>query len=263
MSSKYCGNLSSSEDPYIYQPPPGGYRTAVAIGLRAGVQIGVKKKAAEAAENSWPGDTSSPVEKGGSANSGRHKLVRLLAFVLVPALFVGIVGYGLFSTAPPSDLIGTQAPEFELPLLGSDEKLSSQQLRGRPVVVNFWASWCVPCREEAPILEGTWQKYKDAGVEFLGVNVQDTQADAQAFVDEFGITFPSVRDTDLELWTKMGVRGVPETFFIDHEWTFVGIGSGEELASTGGTKILGAIDRAVLESQIQIMLDRQAAASSN
>lgn len=207
-------------------------------------------------------EASSRAESTDSANSKRHKLIRLLAFVLVPALFVGFVGYGLFSTAPPSDLIGTQAPEFELPLLGSDEVLSSQQLRGNPVVVNVWASWCVPCREEAPILEETWQKFRAAGVEFLGVNVQDTQADAQAFVDQFGITFPSVRDTDLELWTKMGVRGVPETFFIDHNWTFVGIGSGEELTSTGGTKILGAIDRAVLESQIQIMLDRRAAASS-
>lgn len=206
---------------------------------------------------------SSRAESIDPTNARRRKLVRLSAFVLVPALFVGFVGYGLFSTAPPSELVGSQAPEFELPLLGSDEMLSSQQLRGKPVVVNFWASWCVPCREEAPILEEAWQKYKDAGVQFLGVNVQDSRADAQAFVDEFGITFPSVRDTELELWTKTGVRGVPETFFIDHNWTFVGIGSGEELASTGGTKILGAIDRAVLESQIQIMLNRRATASSN
>lgn len=205
----------------------------------------------------------SRAKSSNSTNSRKHKLVRLLAFVLVPALFVGFVGYGLFSTAPPSELIGSPAPEFELPLLGSDEMLSSQQLQGRPVVVNFWASWCVPCREEAPILEEAWQKYRDAGVVFLGVNVQDTQADAQAFVEEFGITFPSVRDTDLKLWTDTGVSGVPETFFIDHNWIFVGIGSGEELASTGGTKILGAIDRAVLESQIQIMLDRRAATNSN
>jgi hypothetical protein len=88
------------------------------------------------------------------------------------------------------------------------------------------------------MLERSWQKYKGQGVRIVGVNVQDSEADARAFVKKFGVTFPSVRDTDLKLWTKLGVRGLPETFFIDHSWTFVGIGSGKQLDSSGGTKIL-------------------------
>lgn len=180
-----------------------------------------------------------------------------MAFVLVPALFIGFIGFSLFSTAAPGMLVGKAAPEFELPLLGSGELLSSEQLKGRPVVLNFWASWCVPCREEARTLERSWQKYQAQGVRIVGVNVQDSEADAQAFVKEFGVTFPSVRDTDLKLWTKLGVRGLPETFFVDHSWTFVGIGSGKQLDSSGGTKILGAIDPALLDSQIKILLERQ------
>jgi cytochrome c biogenesis protein CcmG/thiol:disulfide interchange protein DsbE len=142
-------------------------------------------------------------------------------------------------------------------VLGSDDFLPSKDLAGQPVVINFWASWCVPCREEAPTLEQNWRKYKDQGVRFLGVNVQDSEDDARAFVEEFGITFPSVPDTDLKLWTKFGVRGLPETFFIDHSWTFVGIGSGRVLDNQGGRKILGAIQPAVLQSQIQILLERK------
>lgn len=202
-------------------------------------------------------DTAEEAPSLPSGAPKRIRVVRVMAFVLVPALFIGFIGFSLLSTAPPGTLVGKAAPEFELPLLGSGELLSSEQLKGQPVVLNFWASWCIPCREEARTLERSWQKYKDQGVRIVGVNVQDSEADAQAFVNEFGVTFPSVRDTDLKLWTKLGVRGLPETFFIDHSWKFVGIGSGKQVDSSGGTKILGAIDPALLDSQIKILLERQ------
>lgn len=180
-----------------------------------------------------------------------------MAFMLVPGLFVAFLAFTLFRTATPAKLVGERAPEFELPVLGTDERLSSEQLKGQPLVLNFWASWCVPCREEARTLERSWQKYKGRGLRIVGVNVQDSEADAQAFVEEFGVTFPSVRDTDLKLWTELGVRGLPETFFIDHSWTFVGIGSGKQVDSSGGTKILGAIDPALLDSQVKLLLERK------
>jgi cytochrome c biogenesis protein CcmG/thiol:disulfide interchange protein DsbE len=183
--------------------------------------------------------------------------LRLLAFLIVPALFVGVLVVGLIRTSP-KELSGRTAPDFELRVLGTGETLSSRELQGAPVIVNFWASWCIPCREEAPVLEQKWQKYRDQGVRFLGVNVQDAEQDALAFVEEFGLTFPSVRDVDLKLWSKFGVRGLPETFFIDHEWKFESVGAGEQIGTKGATKILGAISPALLESQIELLLEKRA-----
>lgn len=188
--------------------------------------------------------------------SRRIRWLRLLAFLIVPVLFVGLLAVGLLRTSP-RDLVGESAPDFELRILGSEETLSSDDLRGSPVVINFWASWCIPCRQEAPTLEEKWRKYREQGVQFVGVNVQDAEDDALEFVREFGISFPSIRDTNLTLWTKFGVRGLPETFFIDHQWMFVSVGAGEQIGSRGATKILGAISPAVLENQIQLLLDRK------
>lgn len=186
----------------------------------------------------------------------------MLACVVVPAAFVGFIAFGLLKTTGPKATSGTALPEFELQVLGSTGTLSSADLAGRPLVINFWASWCIPCREEALTLERAWNKYKNQGVQFLGVNVQDSERDAQAFVKEMGITFPTVRDTDLKLWTKFGVRGLPETFFVDHTGRFVGVGSGKLLENQGGTKILGAIDPALLNSQIETLLGRRRAGKS-
>ena len=122
------------------------------------------------------------------------------------------------------------------------------------MVINFWASWCIPCREEAKVLEAAHQKYEAQGVRVLGVNVQDSVEDAQDFAQEFGITYPIIRDTDLSLYTKLGVSGLPETFFVDSKGVFFGVGSGKKVDQSGATKILGAIDGALLESQIQLML---------
>ncbi|MBW3588722.1 MAG: TlpA family protein disulfide reductase [Actinobacteria bacterium] len=178
-----------------------------------------------------------------------------MTFLVVPSLFVAFLAVGLLGSSP-QELVGKSAPEFELPVLGSKEKLTSAELKGSPVVVNFWASWCIPCKEEAPTLEEKWRKYRAEGIRFVGVNVQDLEQDATAFVEEFGITFPSVRDTELELWNQFGVRGLPETFFIDHQWKFVSVGAGKEIGNRGATKILGAISPAVLESQIRALLER-------
>jgi len=190
---------------------------------------------------------------------GRIRIVRLLAFALIPLAFISFIGYTLFKTEPPEGLVGTEMPEFSLPLLEGRGELSSAELKGDPVVINFWASWCIPCREEARVLEAAWKKYGPEGVHVLGVNVQDSEQDAQAFAEEFGLTYPTVRDTDLTLWTKLGVTGLPETFFVDSDGVFFGVGSGDQVDQSGGTKILGAIDAALLDSQIQLMLEKKAA----
>jgi len=182
-------------------------------------------------------------------------VVRILAFVLVPLAFIAILAFGMYATSPPTDLINKPGPEFTLPLLEGGS-FGSRDLKGSPVMLNFWASWCVPCREEARLLQKSWTKYQNQGVKFVGVNVQDSTDDAAGFVREFGLTFPMVRDVNLDLYKKLGVRGMPETFFLDHTYRFAGIGSGRQIGQRGSTKVLGAIEAPVLDSQIQQLLEK-------
>ncbi len=128
------------------------------------------------------------------------------------------------------------------------------------MVINFWASWCDPCNQEAPDLEATWKQYRAKGVRVVGVDYEDQPGDAQAFMSKYGISYPSVVDRGGELATAFGVRGVPETFFIDAHFHFFAIGQGEEQGNRFGTRILGAVSRPQLKSQIDAML---AAAKSN
>ncbi|MFN2490832.1 MAG: TlpA disulfide reductase family protein [Actinomycetota bacterium] len=175
---------------------------------------------------------------------------------IVPALaFIGVLWIGLARTGSQAES-GSAAPNFELPLLDGSGKLTDEDLRGKPVVINFWASWCIPCREEAPLLEKTWRAYSDQGVVFLGVNIKDAESDAKRFVEEFDLTYPIVRDLDQGLTRDFGVKGLPETFFVDHRWTFIEAISGAETGDQQGTVILGAISEDELVSNIEILIRR-------
>jgi cytochrome c biogenesis protein CcmG/thiol:disulfide interchange protein DsbE len=147
-----------------------------------------------------------------------------------------------------------EPPRFRLPLL-SGGALSSEELEGDPVVLNFFASWCAPCREEAPRLEAAWREHRDAGVRMVGVDVNDTEEGARRFVREFGITYPVVRDVDDQLIGELGVRGLPQTFFITRDWELLNVASGERVgAETREVVPLGAIYRRELETNIQRLL---------
>ncbi len=148
-------------------------------------------------------------------------------------------------------------PDFDLPLLQTDGVLSSESLRGHPVVLNFWASWCAPCREEAPLLERTYQRFKDQGVRFVGVNLRDQEPNARRFVEDFGITFPVVRDEDQELARGLDVYGLPQTFFIDADGRLASTTDteGGEGTGQGGTIVLGAVDERELVEQIEQLLE--------
>ena len=124
--------------------------------------------------------------------------------------FLVVLGYGVLSQRP---LREGPAPDFTLPLLNGEE-LSLQELRGQVVVVNFWASWCVPCRDEAPALERIWREYEDQGVLFVGVNVSDVTSKALAFIEEFSITYPNGPDPYNRISRAYHRTGVPETFFV-------------------------------------------------
>jgi cytochrome c biogenesis protein CcmG/thiol:disulfide interchange protein DsbE len=125
--------------------------------------------------------------------------------------FVLILGYGLQSRSV--SLVGGPAPDFTLSLFDGGE-LSLADLGSSVVVVNFWASWCVPCRDEAPVLERAWREYKDKGVVFVGVNFRDVPAKAMAFIEEFDITYPNGLDPYDRVSRTYGITGVPETFLI-------------------------------------------------
>lgn len=136
---------------------------------------------------------------------------------IVVALVVGgmftILGLGLLRR--PS-IEGGEAPDFALSLYGGG-KLSSADLRGRWLVLNFWASWCAPCREELPVLEKAWRAYRGQGVAFVGVNVKDVAKKAQDLIAEYDITYANGYDSYGKLWRIYQLTGVPETFFITPE----------------------------------------------
>jgi cytochrome c biogenesis protein CcmG/thiol:disulfide interchange protein DsbE len=161
------------------------------------------------------------------------------------ALFLALLVYGLESRGPDDAIDGAladgraaQAPAFTLevldrgripaPLRGplgeamSDGRVTLSELRGTPVVLNLWASWCTPCREEAPRLQKGWERWGREGVAYLGLNIQDLRGDARSFAQRFGITHPSVRDARRGVADSYGATGIPETFFVDSRGRVVG-----------------------------------------
>ncbi len=141
---------------------------------------------------------------------------RIAVPLAVAVPLIGLLAYGFTRNRReiPSPLVGKPAPAFTLSLFDG-RRLSLEELRGKVVVVDFWASWCVPCREEASLLEATWRKYRERGVVFVGVNFQDQERAGGQFLKEFGITFPNGPDPGSRIAIDYGVYGIPELFFVD------------------------------------------------
>jgi cytochrome c biogenesis protein CcmG/thiol:disulfide interchange protein DsbE len=117
------------------------------------------------------------------------------------------------------------APPFTLERLdaaGAGKQLSLADLAGKPVVVNFWASWCIPCKDEAPVLQKTYEKYRSRGLVVLGIDAQDFRKDGRHFMKRFGVTYPVVYDGKGSTLGKWGVTGFPETFFVNRSGKLVG-----------------------------------------
>lgn len=114
------------------------------------------------------------------------------------------------------------APDFTLARLDREGTLTLSELRGKAVVINFWASWCVPCKDEAPVLERAWREHRDEGLVMVGVDFNDLRSDALKFMEETGMTYPVVYDRDGGLVAEYDATGVPETFFVDRQGRLVG-----------------------------------------
>ena len=131
-------------------------------------------------------------------------------------LLLVVLIWGFLRPGPPSLEVGEQAPDFRLSLMGGDQ-IALRELRGQAVVLNFWASWCGPCRLEAPVLEQVWQDYGGDEVAFVGIAHNDLPQRAQDFVEGYEITFANGVDVTGEIAETYGLNAVPETFVIDGE----------------------------------------------
>lgn len=135
----------------------------------------------------------------------------LFSFALLLAL-LGLLGWGLVK-AQRGQVTNGPAPDFTLTTFDG-QQIQLSQLHGNVVVINFWASWCQPCRQEAAYLEKTWQAYRDRGVIFIGVDYADTETEALAYLAEFGITYYNGPDLGTRVSQSYNIKGVPETFYV-------------------------------------------------
>jgi cytochrome c biogenesis protein CcmG/thiol:disulfide interchange protein DsbE len=156
--------------------------------------------------------------------------------VSAPLIVLLVMSLGRDPQKFDSPLVGRQAPRFALAPVGGGEAVSLDALRGKAVVVNFWATWCTPCFQEHPVLVAGAQRFAD--VVFLGVIYQDEENKVERFVRERGESYPSLMDADGKTAIAYGVYGVPETFFISPDGTIA-------------SKYVGPLTAGLLETFVQ------------
>jgi cytochrome c biogenesis protein CcmG/thiol:disulfide interchange protein DsbE len=149
--------------------------------------------------------------------------LRLTAQLLALACVAGLLALLVWKIAHQQHAphVGAVAPAFTLRRLDGLGKVSLASFRGRPVVLNFWASWCEPCKGEAAVLERDWTRYRGRGVVFLGVDYHDLAPDARRFVSAHALTFPMLEDGSGRVTGDYGIHQVPETYVLDRQGRIV------------------------------------------
>jgi cytochrome c biogenesis protein CcmG, thiol:disulfide interchange protein DsbE len=140
---------------------------------------------------------------------------RSFAVFLAVLAVVGLLGFGLLSKGGASVQVGDAAPAAALPRLDGHGEARLSDFRGRWVLVNFWASWCVPCRDESPALQSFYDRHRAQGFTILGVDTRDLSDDGKAFVDKYRVSYPQLRDGDGNYGHDFGTTGVPENFLVN------------------------------------------------
>jgi cytochrome c biogenesis protein CcmG/thiol:disulfide interchange protein DsbE len=143
-----------------------------------------------------------------------------IIFVAILVFFVGILAFRLWDTNVSEQRADGLAPDFTFTTF-EGETISLADLKGKGVVVNFWASWCDPCRDEAELLESAWRREQENGIVFIGLDYLDQEPAALAYLEEFDISYPNGPDLQSQAARRYGIKGVPETYFIAPDGTIV------------------------------------------
>jgi len=199
---------------------------------------------------------SPPKDQLDAVRRRQRQVRRIVGMSLVSLVCVGLLallGSQLLTPAPrqattANSLIGRSAPDFTLPLLSvstgqepaSPSTMHLASLKGKPIILNFWASWCGPCKHEAPLLESTWRVLQRQGVLLIGIDFQEPQSDAQNFLRTYRITYPNVVDRSGSVALSYDIIGLPDTFFLNRQGVIV-------------SKVVGELTAQSLQSNLRLI----------
>jgi cytochrome c biogenesis protein CcmG/thiol:disulfide interchange protein DsbE len=183
-----------------------------------------------------------------AAPRGNTRVVFGMAIVVTVAV-IALFGFRLMQVNAPA-LASGAAPSFEFKTFDG-QTIGLAALRGKPIVLNFWASWCQPCREEAPILQAVWEQYRTQNLMVVGVDYVDTEPEARKYMQEFKITYPNGPDIGTRVSQAYHITGVPETYFITRDGKLL---SGVDASGRPYGNWIGPVPEAALRERVEKLL---------